>query len=1303
MNDTIPQKYFTISQAAKRLGVSKDTIRRWEKAGKISSTLDEHGIHLFTDESISRLPSDPKLPAPQMLSSHSSSPLPLGDAARAAGVSPSTLTRWEKAGLITSTRTAGGARRFHPADLAHLLETRTTYQRVLPAPIIPPPMTPVVIPVEMPEPSQFKKEIPIPADFEPTPKPAYAVHETETQMEVSPTGESQNLPDSDTLIVSEKPAFGKSNRLTRPFVLIGLLLLAIAGTGFLAVQIIGIRGGSERTIPPRAAEPNAATSNGASSLSVINNTVTGTGNLGPTGPTGQAGFSGTTGPTGGTGYMGLIGIAGPTGDTGGEGISGPSGSTGPTGAAGTTGTSGGTGDQGGTGPTGPTGMNGPTGSTGATGELGPTGESGATGGTGEQGPTGTTGTLGPTGPTGGTGVVGGGGFGPTGTTGSTGSTGSTGVAGPTGSTGSTGSTGGTGVTGPTGVTGQTGATGSAGPTGSTGTTGATGVTGPTGATGGTGQIGANGENLFTQVGNLLFPYPVVDKSLALGSTVGGGQSTTATASALVFLNGSKTGNNGYSWINSGNVGIGTTAPSATLTVQADKTGYTSSQANVQLSLQGATTSTKELALGYDTTNNYGLIQARDFGNSYSYLALNPSGGNVGIGTTVPESKLQVTGGGLCVGSDTDCNTDNNTEGIVYSSSTSMTAYDVAENYPTLDTTLSPQEIVALDPNNGVFVKRATGAMNEIPLGVISANPAVHMGGFNGNQFKNNRQVAVGLSGRIPVNVITEGGNIAIGDPLAMSSIPGVARKATPDEHSIGRALENYSNINTHAIGSIQFFIHTSWYNPDLALTNVGDLNINPIDNGSYQITEPDGTVIDKVGAFATAVVGNLRTGSVSTKNLIADSISVGGQSLHDYILNVVQSANLQSTTLSPLAQSNEVETNIISPLSDASPGIAVKLADTQTLSIYNRSEATPTASFDAFGNVRLQGSLSARQATFSGSLSASSIQTNELTTNEASISGTLYADRVVTSFGDINDVLTTLANNQQSISSPSSLPADATPSALQAGTLALLGASLTGENMENVTIGKNIILTESFTSLGDTLLGSTTIGGSLLVDGLVHIGDTGIDTYGDTLYLQKGKLASLDIMDGTLIVNPTGGVIINGDLALNGNLSVTGNISASVLSPVGENLTVNLSKQVQTASISASPSAELASGFGKLLIAGNGGYTVAAFDENGNATFSGKLNMAELLTYKLHLPTTPGESSASGMMQPSIGVGVLPAGTTSAVVTNDTITDASIVFITPTSLISSTLYVVEKHAGEFTVGTTTPQLDNVTFNWWVIN
>lgn len=152
---------------------------------------------------------------------------------------------------------------------------------------------------------------------------------------------------------------------------------------------------------------------------------------------------------------------------------------------------------------------------------------------GSSGPTGTTGVTGTSGPTGSTGV-----------TGASGPTGATGGVGITGSSGPTGATGGVGITGASGPTGATGVTGASGPTGATGVTGASGPTGATGTagpTGGTGQIGANGEVLLTQTNNLIYPYPVVDRSLALGSTSGAGQSTTATNSALIFLDGS-TGN-----------------------------------------------------------------------------------------------------------------------------------------------------------------------------------------------------------------------------------------------------------------------------------------------------------------------------------------------------------------------------------------------------------------------------------------------------------------------------------------------------------------------------------------------------------------------------------------------------------------------------------------------------------------------------------------------------------------------------------------------------------------------------------------
>lgn len=86
--------------------------------------------------------------------------------------------------------------------------------------------------------------------------------------------------------------------------------------------------------------------------------------------------------------------AGPTGPTGATGGTGIAGSTGPTGAVGATGSTGATGATGNTGNTGATGATGTTGSTGPTGATGATGDTGATGATGNTGATGITGPTG---------------------------------------------------------------------------------------------------------------------------------------------------------------------------------------------------------------------------------------------------------------------------------------------------------------------------------------------------------------------------------------------------------------------------------------------------------------------------------------------------------------------------------------------------------------------------------------------------------------------------------------------------------------------------------------------------------------------------------------------------------------------------------------------------------------------------------------------------------------------------------------------------------------------------------------------
>jgi len=134
--------------------------------------------------------------------------------------------------------------------------------------------------------------------------------------------------------------------------------------------------------------------------------------------------------------------------------------------------------------------------------------------------------------------------------------------------------------------------------------------------------------------------------------------------------------------------------------------------------------------------------------------------------------------------------------------TTVASFDLAEEYPTKDTSLRAGEVVTLDPVNAVFVKRA-GTAGEKVVGVISTEPGILFGGstnFGSSMpFEGEHLVAVALSGRIPVKVSNEGGAIEIGDDLSASAtVPGAAKKASNGENTIGVALEAYDGITPDA-------------------------------------------------------------------------------------------------------------------------------------------------------------------------------------------------------------------------------------------------------------------------------------------------------------------------------------------------------------------------------------------------------------------------------------------------------------------------------------------------------------------------
>lgn len=462
---------------------------------------------------------------------------------------------------------------------------------------------------------------------------------------------------------------------------------------------------------------------------------------------------------------------------------------------------------------------------------------------------------------------------------------------------------------------------------------------------------------------------------------------------------------------SGFVGLNTTSPNATLTVNGSASFYNENIINFYTD----TGTTKRGFMGAGRNNNLSIVSKQNtylrigsvgdvamWANGNAELDDNPqfilkTSGNVGIGLVNPGLKLDLSDTQTATGvaQFTNASSGTDADGVIVklgftgtgTQPTSLNSYvgnrfmvfqngvgaiqgaiesngingvnyktsgaDFAEYFKKASSEqFEAGDLVVLSKNEA---KKSSGAYDSRVLGVVSTNP-----GFTGGQDGPDK-VLVGLVGQTPVKVSGENGRIHIGDSLVPSSKPGIAMKATKPSYSIGKALENYESSDTNSVGSIKAYVSASWYDPHVEVSNSGNLNISesqvPNLPTTYSIATDSSTPISRIGAFSQALIAHLKAGAISAKELSVHSLevsgsnfSIAGQSLHDYIYSIVGSAQATSDIISPILEADRVKTNGIAPLA----GDTIKVEGNASVSGTLVAEKVETQQASVAGTISAQ-------------------------------------------------------------------------------------------------------------------------------------------------------------------------------------------------------------------------------------------------------------------------------------------------------------------------------------------------------------
>lgn len=599
----------------------------------------------------------------------------------------------------------------------------------------------------------------------------------------------------------------------------------------------------------------------------------------------------------------------------------------------------------------------------------------------------------------------------------------------------------------------------------------------------------------------------------------------------------------------------------------------------------------------------------------------------------------------------------NSYGTLYIGSVNTSSADLAEYYVTGDKTINEGDVVTIsntrvlgDNSEEVVtqgaLRKSLASYDQKLIGIISTEPGLTLGSIDGDSGTHDKRV-LALSGRVPVKVNGEGGPIHIGDYLTSSSTPGVAMKATRPGPVVAIALENYEESE---VAKINGFVHLGFADPQQTLRQLA--------------LDTDGSLLLpslKIKTAQTALGGIADTESQSyitidvvekIKDFEAKFAAFGGLA-QNFIGNLQSTLITTTEIIADTLTAKQINTDkIVSPIIEADE-IKTRNLNAETAHIDQATISGVLVADEIIANKIKANQIEGVQVVVE-ELIASQTATQTLSFNKAYTTQKSVIDTLRDRLDSLNDQITTIHAQSQTYQQIEKV-LDKTASS---SAMVEFADSWTTDPASASAMLADLSLTGNFNVLGDINVFGTTRLADTYVSGMVTInspdssqglflGSNTISAFGGALQLIASD--GVDIMSGAFIVDGLGSVHVRGDLSVGGTLTA---------------------QAVVTDTLEASDSATVK----KLIIASDSTQVelAAEGEVNSNAT---------------------------------AGKSILPAGQINITIHNPTVTDQTLVYITPNGPTNNqVLYVSAKQSGSsFTVSIDQPILSDVEFNWWIID